>query len=388
LLRTRALALTALTVLLGCAVGLGRAATADAAELLYGVDTQNRLVTFTSDTPAAISRVPFTGLPAGEQIVGLDVRPAGNQLFALSSASRLYRINPAGGGVTSIGTAPFAPTLTGTTFGFDFNPTVDRIRVTADSGQNLRLNPDTGASAAVDGQLVYATGDPGAGTTPRIVASGYTNSVAGATTTQLYDLDAARNTLVLQSPPNEGTLVTVGALGVDVGDVTGFDIAPSDGVAYAALQMPGDPASSQLHRINLATGAATVVGRIGGKVQIRALAAAGVAPADTRAPLVAFPSVVAPTRIGALARTGVRVRATCSESCTFTLRLVLGTRVVGTGRPVTTDLAGSAPLRAVFSTAGKKLLVARRAAELRVIVSVEDASGNQNNALRTIRAKR
>ena len=371
-----------------CAAGLGRAATADAAELFYGVDTQNRLVTFTSDSTEAISRVAFTGLPAGEQIVGLDVRPAGNQLIALSSASRLYRINPPGGGVTSIGTAAFVPPLSGTTFGFDFNPTVDRIRVTAESGQNLRLNPDTGANAAVDGQLSYAPGDPGAGTTPRIVASGYTNSVAGATTTQLFDLDAARNTLVLQNPPNNGTLVTVGALGVEVGDVTGFDIAASDGVAYAALEIPGNPLSSQLHRINLATGAATVVGRIGGRVQIRALAAAGVAPADMRDPLVGIPSVVAPTRIGALARSGVRVRATCSESCTFTLRLVLGTRVIGTGRAVTTDLAGSAPLRAVFSTAGKKLLVARRTAEVRVIVSAEDASGNQSNATRTIRARR
>jgi len=120
-----------------CAAGLARAGTADAAELLYGVDAQNRLVSFTSDRPNAISRTAFVGLPAGEQILGLDVRPAGNLLIALSSASRLYRIEAATGQATAIGTTAFSPALNGTTFGFDFNPTVDRIRVTADRGQNL-----------------------------------------------------------------------------------------------------------------------------------------------------------------------------------------------------------------------------------------------------------
>ncbi len=89
-----------------CAAGLGNAATADAAELFYGVDTQNRLVTFNGDTPTAITRIPFTGLPAGEQIVGLDVRPANKQVVALSSASRLYRIDVATGAATMIGAAP------------------------------------------------------------------------------------------------------------------------------------------------------------------------------------------------------------------------------------------------------------------------------------------
>jgi len=113
-----------------CAAGLGNAATADAAELLYGVDTQNRLVTFNGDTSTSISRIPFTGLSAGEQIVGLDVRPANKQVVALSSASRLYRIDVATGAATAIGAGPFTPALSGASFGFDFNPTVDRIRVT------------------------------------------------------------------------------------------------------------------------------------------------------------------------------------------------------------------------------------------------------------------
>jgi len=383
--RTRILLLV---TALFCAAGLARAGTADAAELLYGVDAQNRLVSFTSDRPNAISRTAFVGLPAGEQILGLDVRPAGNLLIALSSASRLYRIDAATGQATAIGTTAFAPALNGTTFGFDLNPTVDRIRVTANSGQNLRLNPDTGANAAVDGQLSYATGDPGAGTTPRVVGSAYTNSVAGATTTQLFDLDAARNALVLQNPPNNGTLVTVGLLGVDFADNAGFDIASSDGTAYAALQIQGSDVSSQLYRINLTTGAATVIGRIGGRVLLRALAAAGTAPTDTRPPTVRIVSITASVRVAVLSKAGIRLRATCSESCTLGTRIVFGTRVVGTGRAVTSDIAGSVPLRAVFSAVGKKLFAGRRLVVLKVIVSATDASGNQSNTSRTIRARR
>ena len=128
--RTRVLVLV--TALL-CAAGLGRAADAQAAELFYGVDSANRLVTFSGQTPASIARRAFTGLPAGEQIVGLDVRPANKQLVGLGSTSRLYRIDRATGAATAIGTTAFTPALAGTSFGFDFNPTVDRIRVTSDA---------------------------------------------------------------------------------------------------------------------------------------------------------------------------------------------------------------------------------------------------------------
>ena len=35
-------------------------------------------------------------------------------------------------------------------YGFDFNPAVDRIRVTTDTGLNFRLNPNNGSVAGVD----------------------------------------------------------------------------------------------------------------------------------------------------------------------------------------------------------------------------------------------
>ena len=382
--RTRVLALVAALL---CTAGLGRAADAQAAELFYGVDAQNRLVTFSGQTPTSIKRMPFSGLPAGESVVGLDVRPANKQVVALGSTSRLYRIDVATGAATAIGTAPFVPPLAGASVGFDFNPTVDRIRLTSDARQNLRLHPDTGATAAVDGALTYAAGDAGAAATPRIVGSAYTNSVAGATTTQLFDLDAGRDALVLQNPPNNGTLVTIGSLGIDIGNSAGFDISAVDGVAYASVQV-GQSSSSQLYTVNLSTGAATLVGRIGGGSPLRALAAVGTAPADTAAPSLSLAKAVASTKVGTLLRTGVRLRATCSEGCTLSAQIRSGSRVVGTGRPVTTDLAGSAPLRLVFRTAAKKEFASRRAVTFAIVVTATDAAGNTTTARQTLRATR
>ncbi len=369
-----------------CAAGLGNAATADAAELLYGVDTQNRLVTFNGDTSTSISRIPFTGLPAGEQIVGLDVRPANKQVVALSSASRLYRIDVATGAATAIGAGPFTPALSGASFGFDFNPTVDRIRVTSDARQNLRLHPDTGAAAAVDGTLTYAVGDAGASSTPRVVGSAYTNSVAGATTTSLFGIDAGRDFLALQNPPNNGTLVSVGALGVDAGDNAGFDISSVDGVAYAALQVTPS-ASSGLYRIDLTTGRATLVGRIGGGTPLRALAAAGTAPADTTAPTLGVAAAYS-SKVGVLLRRGVTLRATCSESCSITARILRGNRQVGSAKAVTSDLAGTTTLRVRFTSAARKQLAKSQRLTLFLVVTAKDASGNSVTKRITLRARR
>jgi len=334
-----------------------------------------------------ISRVRVTGLGAGERLVGLDVRPATGQLLGLSSNSRLYVVDPATGTATPIGTAAFTPALSGGFFGFDFNPTVDRIRVTSDARQDLRLNPDTGATAAVDGVLTYATTDAGNGMVPQVVGSAYANSVRGATTTQLFDIDVARDALVLQNPPNNGTLVTVGLLGVDAQGDAGFDIASSDGMAWAALRVPGQGGSG-LYRISLTTGAATLVGRIGGGVAVTGLAALGAAQADTSAPTLALVKLATTRTAGALAGGGLRVRVSCNEACTFTARLLLGNRVVGSAT-ATTDVTGSVPLRIRLSSAGATTLRSRGSASLVLRVTAADAAGNNATALsRTIAARR
>jgi hypothetical protein len=233
------------------------AAGAASAVPMYGTTAANQLVTFDSATPGTATSIPITGLQMGETVVGIDQRPANGSFYALGSTGRLYLLNVSTGAAIAISATPV--TLTGTAFGFDFNPTVDRIRVISDADQNLRLNPDTGGVAATDTNLQYAATDVNALANPNAVGAAYTNNFLGATSTVLYDIDSNLDILVRQDPPNSGTLNTVGALGVDTTAVLGFDVT-TQGTAFAVLEVGG---VSGLYTINLTTGAATLVGATG-----------------------------------------------------------------------------------------------------------------------------
>lgn len=251
-----------LNPLRGIAVDTGAAATAGFN--ILALTTTNQLIRFDSNRANAPlgTAVQITGLQGGEDILGIDFRPATGQLYGLGSTNRLYTINTVTGAATQIGAAG-AFTLNGTNFGFDFNPTVDRIRVVSDTGQNLRLNPNDGTLTATDPNLNgAATGAD---------AAGYTNSFGGATTTMLFDINSMTDTLYQQNPANAGTLVTVGPLGFDITGVNGFDIANSNNVGLAALQLTGS-STSGLYTINLTTGAASFVSPINSASPIRGLA--------------------------------------------------------------------------------------------------------------------
>ena len=143
-------------------------------------------------------------------------------------------------------------TINGTAWGTDVNPLTDRIRLVSNTEQNLRLNPADGTLTGTDSAL-----NPG-----NVVAAAYSNNFVGATTTTLYDIDSAAGTLKTQNPPDSGTLVTVGSLGLgtNLNEAIGFDIAGENGIAYATITTGG---ISRLYTVNLATGAATLVGQIG-----------------------------------------------------------------------------------------------------------------------------
>lgn len=223
------------------------------AEAVVGLTSTNALVTFDTASPLnATAPVTITGLlGANETILGIDRRPANGMLYGLGSSGRLYTLN------TSTGAATFASqlstALSGTAFGVDFNPVPDRLRVTSNAGQNLRIDVTTG-TATVDTALN--------GPTTSLAGSAYTNNFAGTATTTLYGISSATDSLYVQSPPNAGTLTLVGALGVDTVAVTGFDISGTSGLAFASLTN-GDTADSSFYSINLATGAATLVGAFG-----------------------------------------------------------------------------------------------------------------------------
>lgn len=149
------------------------------------------------------------------------------------------------GAATAVGTSPFATLLNGTQFGFDFNPTVDRIRVVSNLGQNLRLNPNDGTVAAVDGMI-----NPG---TPALGAAAYTNNFAGATSTMLFVIDTNTDKVYLQDPPNNGTLVERGSLGLNIDGANGFDIGSMSQTAYLMASVGG---TTRIYTVNTTNGSA------------------------------------------------------------------------------------------------------------------------------------
>ena len=376
----RTLGLFALTA----ASALAVPGAASAAEAFYGVTEDNELVTFQSDNVTNVApSLAITGLPGGEKIVGLDVRPLNGQLYALGATSRLYVINPRTGAARQVGATPFIPALAGASFGFDFNPTVDRIRVTSDAEQNLRLNPDDGTVTGVDTNLAYAAGDPGAGTNPNVGGSAYTNSFAGATSTTLFDIDNARHALVIQNPPNDGTLTTVGALGTN-NNAVAFDIGEGN-VGYAVLN--GEQNRQNLFRIDLTNGHAAQATSffIGSDQPLTGLAAAGTVPDDNTAPneSIALSSTQLRERLLAV---GVRMSVACNEACTATAAVTFAGRPSGLNGAVVSGGPGRSTLTVALNQRTRDAI--RRAnVRLTVRITVIDGAGNRSRQTRVLRSQ-
>lgn len=243
---------------------------------VFAVTDTNELVQFDSGTAnAALSIGVISGLQAGEQIQGIDFRPATGELYALGTVDigatnegRIYKIDISTAAATQVGTTPFSTTLADSAdWGFDFNPTVDRIRIVNDADANLRVHPDTGVLAFTDTDLDFATGDINFGADAAIVGSAYNNNVGGATATTLYSIDFTTSSVVRQGgvegtpSPNGGALNTVGLLGVSLDtENVGFDIDSHSGRAFASLSVG---ATTGFYSVNLTTGAATLANTIG-----------------------------------------------------------------------------------------------------------------------------
>lgn len=223
--------------------------------MVYGLSANNELLAFNANNPYTFSSTkPITGLASGEKLLSIDFRPATGELYAVSSASKFYIINTATATSRVVSATAFAPVISGTIASIDFNPTVDRIRLVTNTGQNLRLNPENGAIAATDTSIA---------TTASISGIAYTNSKSGATATTLYDLDLTSGKLFKQDPPNNGTLVEVGSLGFTFTGQAAFDINPENTVALMAVTSGGQNA---LYTVDLNTGKASSIGTLSQKV--------------------------------------------------------------------------------------------------------------------------
>lgn len=239
------------------------------AELVYGVTQQQTLVSWDSAAPGALlTGMAISGLQLNETILGIDLRPATGQIYALGSFNRLYTLNPSNGQATQVG-GTFSTALNGSNFGFDFNPMIDRIRVVSNTNNNYVLNPNTGDVQAVATNVFFAAGDVNQGADPNIVHSAYSNNFVGTTSTQLFGLDTGLDVLVRQAN-SAGTLNTVGPVNADLTELGGFDISGGTGVAYAVVR-DNAQIRSTFWTINLTTGAGSMVGQIGGGEIITAM---------------------------------------------------------------------------------------------------------------------
>lgn len=232
---------------------------------VVGVTSDNRLISFNAATPAKLDGdIPITGLQGGEKIFGFDRRPANGKFYAVTDMGRLYTIDTTTGAATpgatltmdSTDPTPTFSMLAGGNYGADFNPLADRLRLVSDTQENLRINVDTGATTT-DTALNRAKFS--------VTAAAYTNSfvpLAGnpAPPTALFVIDTVNDRLLMQDPPNDGTLKVVGPLGFDVAAAQGFEIVGPDTALAAFVVGTATPA---LYKLNLATGAATAVGTIG-----------------------------------------------------------------------------------------------------------------------------
>ena len=198
------------------------------------------------------------------KLIGIDFRVQDKKMYGVGDRGGVYVIDTRNAAAMKVSQLTVA--LAGTSFGVDFNPAADRLRIVSDTGQNLRHNVITGGVTLVDDPLDYppatpvnAVGPPATGVT----GSAYTNNDLDASTaTTLYALDSNLDQVDIQSPPNDGTLATTGKLGVDAAISVGFDIYSTirDGVtvkveSLASLQTA--LGASSFYSINLPTGKAT-----------------------------------------------------------------------------------------------------------------------------------
>lgn len=269
-------------VLLALAATAAVGSTASA-ETVYGLAGTTAagfsLFSFDSATPGVSTSVGagITNLTAGTQLVGMDYRPATRTMYAIGYNTtaftiQLYSVNVGTAALTAVGATTTVTGLNGSNrFGFDFNPVVDRIRVTHSSGANFRLNPNDGTVAGTDTALTYdaSTGSTGI---PAIYGAAYSSNFVGAASTTLYGYDYRTDQLTTVGgingapSPNGGLVFNIGDSGVISGS-GGLDIDISAaGAAFGVLD-------NEFYTVNLATGAFTSAGLLTGRTDVLDIAA-------------------------------------------------------------------------------------------------------------------
>ena len=275
---TRRRALTACAAGLVVLFGVGHVAQADDREDLFngpgnvsviGLTDDGRLVQFRANSPQNTRDIGYVqGLSGNDTaLVGIDFRVQDGKLYGVGNGGGVYTIDAA------TAEARFVNALTvplmGTSFGVDFNPVADRLRIISDTGQNLAHNVNDGGATGANSTLTYTAPPAAPVAATGVTGAAYTNNDLNqpATATTLFDLDTMMDQIAIQSPPGNGILVATGKLGLDADAVAGFDIYSrlERGVTvsnhgFASLMTNG---SRAFYRIHLTTGRAIRLGALG-----------------------------------------------------------------------------------------------------------------------------
>lgn len=260
-----------------CASGSPTRSTFDRARSLQvvGLTGDKALVCFNEFSPQEARSIGFvSNLSGGDTgLIGIDFRVQNGLLYGVGNAGGVYVIDTSNAVATLVNRLSVA--LDGSaSYGVDFNPAADRLRITSSKGQNLRHNVNAGGVTVVDGMLNYTPGVTALG----IAGSAYTNNDLNSdTATTLYALDSSLDQIALQSPPNAGTLAATGKLTVDATDVAGFDIYSKirDGVTVevqALASIKAADGSMHLYSVRLPTGKAISRGSFGSQLMVTDIA--------------------------------------------------------------------------------------------------------------------
>lgn len=231
---------TALTLSLAGMAGIAHADTA------LGLTGDRTLVMIDTATGAVTSSVEAQGVT---RLHGIDYRPGNGTIIGVTEAQAIVAIDPATGATTEIAKMNTMLTVAdGAAVIVDVNPAADRLRFMSGT-TNHRVNMETG-EVTFDGALNFDPADANASATPMVVAVAYTNSFGKPEKTAMYDIDAGLNALLQQTAPNDGTLATIGALGVTLEGPVAMDVTTTaDGTNTAYIAALGG-----LHLLDLATG--------------------------------------------------------------------------------------------------------------------------------------
>ncbi|WP_201272320.1 DUF4394 domain-containing protein [Verrucosispora sp. SN26_14.1] len=230
-----------------------------------GLTADQQLIKFAVNTPALACTIGSVDLPGSEVLIGIDFRVQDGNLYGVGNTGGVYALSTRTAVATKVSQLTVA--LNGTSFGVDFNPAADRLRVISDTGQNLRHNINPGGTTVVDGPLTYPPATAAIGVT----GAAYTNNdLNPATATTLFDIDTTLDQVALQSPANSGQLAATGSLGVNAALQAGFDIHSAlrgdRAVANNAYAVLNGAAGSRVYRVDLLTGEAHTTGSFSGRV--------------------------------------------------------------------------------------------------------------------------